>query len=328
MRVYGGRAVPAGRPPRAARELRRDPAAARRPTRPSWPSWRSGGRRLGGAELRRCGWCGRRAAASGEPVGFALVTAIPDGLEAGARAPACGWSRCSWRSARSCASTRRGSCRASSRRAMRSTSPPRRRPAGAAPTTRCSCRSRGSCWRGRPRTCGCSRTGALLTPSLDLGILAGVTRETLIDAAAAPGIAGGGGRLPAGAAGRRHGGVHVVQRARGDAGGRSWTASRSATAGPARWRRRMQAALRARGANRLEHRLGHPVPGGHVLALQRVGEPAGPCHLHHVRAPWGRCGGTCPPRRAAGCPCGGCSAGRPRRRCPRRVRPPRESGLT
>ena len=39
--------------------------------------------------------------------------------------------------------------------------------------------------------------GTLLTPSLDLGILAGVTRGTLMDAAAAAGTPGGGGVVPA-----------------------------------------------------------------------------------------------------------------------------------
>ena len=60
----------------------------------------------------------------------------------------------------------------------------------AAPTTPSSSTQPGSCWRARRRTSGGARGRTLFTPSLELGILAGVTRAAVIELAArAPGYA-------------------------------------------------------------------------------------------------------------------------------------------
>ena len=65
------------------------------------------------------------------------------------------------------------------------------------------------------------RDRTLFTPALDLGILAGVTRATLLEEAAGARLRGPRGRVPAGRAGRGGRGVHVLLRARGDAGRRA-----------------------------------------------------------------------------------------------------------
>ena len=86
----------------------------------------------------------------------------------------------------------------------------------------------------------------LCTPGLDLGILAGVTRDTLLAAAADARDRGGGGRVCDRAAVRGRRGVHQLQRARGDAGGdagRPRTVAGRQRRG--RWRGQMQSALRA-----------------------------------------------------------------------------------
>ena len=118
------------------------------------------------------------------PIGFVLVTPLPDGLRRDAgRAGSQLASLQLAIGAIDQACTRPGSCPASSRRAMQSTWLPRTRPAAAARTTRSSSRSRASRSSARRRTSGSSRTATLLTPALELGILAGVTRETLLAAA-------------------------------------------------------------------------------------------------------------------------------------------------
>ena len=83
------------------------------------------------------------------------------------------------------------------------------------------------------------RGETLFTPSLELGILAGVTRATLLELAALPVVEGA---FPLARAGRRGRGVHLVVRARGRAGGRA-----RRPPDPARRRRAaaLQAALRA-----------------------------------------------------------------------------------
>ena len=65
------------------------------------------------------------------------------------------------------------------------------------------------------------RGRTLYTPSLDLGILAGVTRAAILDAARDAGLRGPRGRVPARRAGCRRRGLHVVVGARGDAGRRA-----------------------------------------------------------------------------------------------------------
>ena len=52
-----------------------------------------------------------------------------------------------------------------------------------APTTRCSSTSTGRSSRGRSRTSGGARATRLLTPALELGILAGETRSALLELA-------------------------------------------------------------------------------------------------------------------------------------------------
>jgi D-alanine transaminase len=50
----------------------------------------------------------------------------------------------------------------------------------------------------------------LYTPALELGILAGVTRATLLEEAGAAGVRGAGRRLPARPRGRGERGLHVL----------------------------------------------------------------------------------------------------------------------
>ncbi len=104
--------------------------------------------------------------------------------------------------------------------------------------------------------------GTLHTPALDLGILAGVTRETLLAAAADSGIDVAEGAYPRERlmAGRRD--VHLVERARGDAGrphGRGADRRR-----PSRARRRIDAGGAARG-------------GGSVVGVQGAWVHAAGC---------------------------------------------------
>ena len=124
--------------------------------------------------------------------------------------------------------------------------------------------------------------GMLHTPALDLGILAGVTRDTLLGAATARGysVAEGAYELDrllaadevfSSSSVREVVGVVAIDGSR-VGGGSAGRGGSGAAAGAARRRRRVRA-----------HAAGHAVPGGDVLALQRVRQPARPRHLHHRR---------------------------------------------
>ncbi len=124
--------------------------------------------------------------------------------------------------------------------------------------------------------------GVLLTPALELGILAGVTRDTLLDA-----VAGAGYEV-------REGAFPLERLAAAD---EAFTSSsirevmgvveldgRPLGGGPGPCGRcHAGGAAGRRGLAGSERAGGHPVPGGDVLALQRVREPPGPHHLHHRR---------------------------------------------
>ena len=92
-----------------------------------------------------------------------------------------------------------------------------------APTTPSSSISTEPCSKGPSRTSGGARATLLVTPALELGILAGETRAALLALADELGYGVEHGRVPARATPRGGRGVHVVVRPRGDAGDRRST---------------------------------------------------------------------------------------------------------
>ena len=103
---------------------------------------------------------------------------------------------------------------------------------------------------------------------LELGILAGVTRETLIAAAGRPASASSRASTPRTARGRGRG-LHLVERPRGDAR-RPPRRRQIGDGGPGPGRGSDAVALRRAVSQILRARPGHLVPGGDVLALKRV----------------------------------------------------------
>ena len=110
----------------------------------------------------------------------ATVAAIPPELE---ERRARGLRLVSLRARRRARPARLAARPASSRRATRSTWPARPRRAAAAPTTRSSSPTATSCSRRRSRTSGGGAATRCFTPSLEVGVLAGVTRATLLELA-------------------------------------------------------------------------------------------------------------------------------------------------
>ena len=78
------------------------------------------------------------------------------------------------------------------------------------------------------------RGDTLYTPSLEVGVLAGVTRATLLELAPQAGYRVARGRVHRRPPARRRGGVHLVVDPRGHAGRRARRPRRSARARPAR----------------------------------------------------------------------------------------------
>ena len=137
---------------------------------------------------RCCGWCGRRGRMRRRPVGFALVTALPDGLE---RTRAAGIELRSLQLAIG-ATARRASPWLlpgvkSTSYAVNIAAQTEARRRGADDALFLSLE--GIVLEGPTSNVWFVEDGVLHTPALDLGILAGVTRDTLVDVAAEAGIA-------------------------------------------------------------------------------------------------------------------------------------------
>ena len=189
LRVYGGAAVPARRAPRAAGARRQSGSACRRSIRPELDG-------LARPGARGAGDAGRRAAprldARRRRSARRLVSALPGHLDDAARA-------------------RPAADLAARRPRRRAVAPPRRevdelrgqhgrRGGGAAARRRrrrLRRRARRSCSKGRRRTSGGAGAARCFTPSLDLGILAGVTRAAVIELARGRRVRRGRGRVPA-----------------------------------------------------------------------------------------------------------------------------------
>ena len=242
-RVYGGRPFCLPEPHRAARGVGGQPRARRRPTAPRRE-------RLAATALEAAARARRRP------------PPLLDGDDArrhGRRDPARARGAPRARHAARLAAARRraraarlAAARASSRRATPSTWPARPRPAAAAPTTRVFLANGDIVLEAPISNVWWRRGDTLCTPSLEVGVLAGVTRATLLELAPA-------GRLPrrgrrvhrSTQLARRRRGVHVVVDPRGRSRWSSSTAGRSATGTPGEAAQALQAALRARATVRL-----------------------------------------------------------------------------
>ena len=217
MRVYGGR------PFRLDEHLARLAASAERiglplPTQESasaWPRSRSSTSRHAGrapAPVLDARATGRR-----RRVAIALVSADP-GLDRGAACSAgSGSSRCSAAPVGAVAARR-----ARSRRATPSTWPPRPRRRRRGADDAVFVDADGIVLEGPVTNIWWREGDVLVTPSLELGILAGETRAALLELAAGRGYAVEEGAYPLARLARRRRGVHLVVGPRGDArrGGR------------------------------------------------------------------------------------------------------------